>query len=60
MWKSVSELLTNFFFSPCQLPPLHMAAREGNLDKVKELVQDKADVNGRHIPSGVSYTSCNN
>lgn len=49
-------------FSPCQLPPLHKAARGGNLGEVKELVKKKADVNFRHAPLGVRISdnsSCN-
>ena len=43
----------HFSLSPCQLSSLHMAAREGNQAKVKELVKNEADVNIKDIRSGV-------
>jgi len=34
--------------------PLHLAAQEGHLEKVKHFVENKADVNARNIVDGVS------
>ena len=54
MWKSVSEFHANFVTNfSCQLPPITQAARGGDLDKVKELVKKKTDVNVKHCLSGV-------
>ena len=46
------------FLSPCQLPPLHLAAIGGDQYKVEELVQKGADVNDKDIRSGVRILDC--
>ena len=53
-----NKIAFHFSLSPCQLSSLHMAAREGNENKVKELVQRGANVNIKDIRSGVRILDC--
>ena len=53
--------MTNFYCLP-QLSPLHMAAGQGDPEKVEELVNKGADINAKDPGSGVhtldsSFTS---